>query len=134
MRYGSVAGPGFRGLHDVRIDPRSSLTVQLIQQAEFGPGRFDPQGPRLRLTAHPADRASGEVASRAETNMEPNPVEPKPAPRPADTHRCDARLAQPCPCVGYTVSAASPDVRVVQVVETTVLPAHLTGALLDVLA
>ncbi|MEL7087415.1 MAG: hypothetical protein AAGL98_03065 [Planctomycetota bacterium] len=116
----------------MRIDPRSSLAVQLIREAEFGPGRLDPQGPRLRLTPQETVRPLADVAERPVAVGGSRPVEAKPDPRPADTHRCDRRLPAPCPHLIYAAPPA--DVNVTRVIETTVLPSHLAGALLDVLA
>lgn len=117
----------------MRIDTRSSLTVQLIQEADFGPGRFEPQGPRLRLTSAESVRPAVADESVGPAPMDEfHPVEAKSDARPVDTYRCDGRLAGPCLHVSYAALPA--EINVTRVIETTVLPSHLAGALLDVLA
>ena len=113
----------------MRIEPRSSLTVQLIQEAQLGPGRFDPVGPRLRLTTPVRDRFEPLPAASCPDLAR---VDAKSDPRPADTHRCDDPPLPPQLPLIY--APAVREVHVTRVIETTVLPSHLAGALLDVLA
>lgn len=112
----------------MRVDPRASLTVQLIQEAELGPGRFAPFGPARRTDA---PESSAAPACRCESPEGFSPVHPKPAAGPADVYTCDGRLARPCLAVSETPPI---EVNVTQVIEAPVLPSHLVGSLLDVLA
>lgn len=114
----------------MRIDPRASLSVQLIHEANFGSERFEPFGPPLsREVAGPLPFRSAD-----EVLLSP-PIENKPEPCPADVHVCDARLG---PVSAYLLAQnqAEPVTRVEvrEVVVPTTLPVHVVGSLLDVLA
>ncbi|MEM6855775.1 MAG: hypothetical protein AAF593_15310 [Planctomycetota bacterium] len=115
----------------MRIDPRASLSVQLIQEANFGPERFAPLGPPLSRAEtgslpfrHPADLVQ----------LSP-PVEPKPEPCPADTHICDGRLG---PVAAYLAAQSqaepAPRVEVREVVVHEPQPGRGVGSLIDVVA
>lgn len=116
----------------MRFDPRGSLSVQLIQEANFGPERFAPLGPPLtREDAGPLPfRAADAVL------LSP-PVETKPEACPADTPICDGRLGPATadlltPCIAEPEPVTRTEVREVAV--PTTLPVHVVGSLLDVLA
>ena len=68
----------------MRISPRSSLSIQLIEEATLGPGRFDPKGPPLQ-TDRPA---VGGGASSAPPLLPP--VARRDCPRGVDLYRCGA--------------------------------------------
>jgi len=114
----------------VRIDPRTSLSVQLIQQANFGSERFEPFGPPLRQDA------SGPLPFRSpDAVLLSPPIENKPETCPADTPICDARIG-PVAAYRQTQERADPTTRIEvrEVTVPTILPTHVVGSLLDVLA
>lgn len=135
----SGSRPAARNTLCVRIAPRASLTVQLIQEANFGSGRFEPFGPALSRPAPGLDIASPSAqASRdTDTALLSPPVETKPEARAGDLYTCDGRLVRP-----GRVSASwceEGDGAAVQIetrerVVPMTLPSHLAGSLLDVLA
>lgn len=116
----------------VRIDPRSSLSVQLIHEANFGSERFDPFGPPLSRDIQGPLRFPGREAD--EVLLCP-PVAEKPAACPADVHTCDA-VRGPVAAYQRVQQMAEPTTRVVvrEVAVPTTLPTHVAGSLLDVLA
>ncbi|MBB6431725.1 hypothetical protein [Algisphaera agarilytica] len=116
----------------MRIDPRSSLSVQLIHEANFGPERFEPFGPPLsREVEGPwsIHTAAGDQVELSDS------VARKPQPCPADVYTCDARLG---PVLGYRLGQEQAEVHVHtevrEVAVPTTLPTHVVGSLLDVLA
>ncbi|MEM1107481.1 MAG: hypothetical protein AAGH99_02200 [Planctomycetota bacterium] len=125
----------------MRIDPRTSLSVQLIQQANFGSERFEPFGFPLRRDLG-AEVVSGPLAFcpaiQNEIAIELNPpITGKPETRPTDVYICDGRLRHIDAYVnsGQLIEAEpTAEVEVREVVVPTTLPVHVVGSLLDVLA
>lgn len=113
----------------MRVHPRSSLSVQLIQEARFGPGRFEPWGPPLdreHLLPHSLQRGSDRLCLTAA-------VQPKPQACPADLHVRATSRDRP---IAVSVDHAAPRQEVVvreRIVGVT-LPNHAVGTLLDVMA
>ncbi len=111
------------------LSVQPSLSVQLIREATLGPERFGPLGPPLRLcgdTLHDPISASPAAPEHLPTCP---PVDPAPPCEPAPTHLYQLTpvpLEAPTPCP----RDATPTL----IIEQTVLPTHVVGSLLDVLA
>ena len=105
------------------------MSVQLIRESVFGPGRFEPTGPRLHMAdrdqrcacTQPAPSPS-ECGAADNNSKHPPRVETKPSPPPIDLYTASAR----------PIVVLRPSTAVVQDVQ--ILPSHLVGSLLDVLA
>ncbi|MEM9419032.1 MAG: hypothetical protein AAGA25_08300 [Planctomycetota bacterium] len=116
----------------MRIDPRSSLSVQLIHEANFGSERFEPFGPPLSRALEGPWPIQGSAGDQVEFTSS---VASKPQPCPADVYTCDARLG---PVLGYRLgqetSVSHVHIEVREVAVPITLPTHVAGSLLDVLA
>ena len=114
----------------VRIDPRTNLTLRLIESSSFGPGRFEP------LRAHEgnctADLPKGRPCP-AESDSTPDGRSTVQPTESIEPWAALAKLESGQPAAHHR---ACPPVRqvIVQPQYIEVLPAHLVGSLLDTLA
>lgn len=111
--------------------------VQLIQEANFGSGRFEPYGPALSQT--PPAAAYAEPTRGMDALLLSPPVENKPEACAGDFYTCDGRSVRPGGVsASWGADRGDAPVRVeVEVRERavpTILPSDLAGSLLDVLA
>ncbi|MEM6457976.1 MAG: hypothetical protein AAF710_01135 [Planctomycetota bacterium] len=110
----------------MRVVPHHPLSVQLIEESIYGPGRFEPFGPPLRL-------ARDEPCPPCPPATPTPPVTAEPPAAPGD-------LPPHAYTLGHVQAGNEPaddphrpaEARTIAVPVT--LPGHLVGSLLDVLA
>jgi hypothetical protein len=109
--------------------------VQLIQEATLGGGRFEPFGPPPPPEGGPreASRPDANPSKFCLASSGAATVHAKPSPCPADTDACEAhrlRLTSDLP----ETPEVTREIEVHRVIEVGILPTHVVGSLLDVLA